>query len=489
MDVLSNSSEEFGTETRTDGRRILIDCSLSRFDGRPTGIPRVTLNYVRYGLAFGQRSGIGVVPVELTPDGLLCVRTLPEEGRLAGSSAAVPRLSVAVIGAKIGLELLRYIVRLTIAVLALLCALVPSRSLIRATNAVSHQLLTLRSNARAKLDRRGEDAVYVNAGAGDVVLCPSYWHDFDPEIYETLHARGAEICLVLHDIAPVTYPAYYDYPWRWKFEQRLARSLEYVTHYYCVSNKTRLDLTEFAAHRQKTIQASVAYNGFEPSAQLLPASGSRAHAALLDRRPWLMVGSLEPKKGYRDALAAFEALWAAGYQRPLLVVGGRGWMYDDIVETLEASRWLGDRLFWLDSVGDDELANFYRRAYALLFASYAEGFGLPLIEAASHGLPILARDMPTAREILGSHATFFADADQLIGNVKFMEDPATLEAAREKIERLVWFDWRSVVDSVLADILRRPEDRRTGTNLLDRSLMLPVRRAAIAEHKNLSASG
>jgi hypothetical protein len=85
---------------------------------------------VRYGLAFGQRSGIGVVPVELTPDGRLCVRTLPEEGRLAGSSAAVPRLSVAVIGAKIGLELHRYIVRLTIAVLALLCALVPSREVV-----------------------------------------------------------------------------------------------------------------------------------------------------------------------------------------------------------------------------------------------------------------------------------------------------------------------------------------------------------------------
>jgi hypothetical protein len=59
-----------------------------------------------------------------------------------------------------------------------------------------------------------------------------------------------------------------------------------------------------------------------------------------------------------------------------------------------------------------------------------------------------------------------------------MEDPATLEAAREKIEQLAWFDWRSVVDSVMADILRRLEDRRTGTNLLDRSLMLPVNRVA-----------
>jgi hypothetical protein len=78
-----------------------------------------------------------VVPVELTPDGRLCVRALPENERVAGSSAAAPQLSVVVIGAKIGLELLKSVVRLTIAVLALLYALLPIHSLIRATNAVS----------------------------------------------------------------------------------------------------------------------------------------------------------------------------------------------------------------------------------------------------------------------------------------------------------------------------------------------------------------
>jgi glycosyltransferase involved in cell wall biosynthesis len=470
----SPSLGAFSFQTRTGVARILIDCSLARFDGQPTGIPRVVLNYARHGRAFGQRSGISVVPVELAFDDRLRVRALPGEKLASANWATAPRTAVVVLTFKIFLEILRYFTRIAIAVLALLRAVVPSRALIKATRALSRRLQFLRPRMRLKLERIRRDVAHVNPGLGDVVLCPSLWHDIDSAVYETLHARGAEIIFVLHDIAPVTNPAYYYFPWRWKFEQRLARSLEYVAHYYCVSNKTLLDLTEFAAHRRKTIHASVAYNGFESLIEQAHTLAGTAYAALFQRRPWLMVGTLEPKKGYRDALAAFDVLWAGGYQRPLVVVGRRGWICDDIVETFQTSRWLGDRFFWFDAVGDAELATFYCQAHALLFASYVEGFGLPLLEAASHGLPILARDTPTPREILGSHGTFFTAADDLISGIKALEDPATLDAARERIKRLTWFDWCTVVESVMVDILRRPEERRTGVNLLDSSLILPV---------------
>jgi hypothetical protein len=74
---------------------------------------------------------------------------------------------------------------------------------------------------------------------------------------------------------------------------------------------------------------------------------------------------------------------------PLLIIGPRGWVCDDIVDIFETSSCLGDRLFWLDTVGDEELGTFYRAAHTVLFALYVERFGSPLLEAASHGLPIL----------------------------------------------------------------------------------------------------
>jgi glycosyltransferase involved in cell wall biosynthesis len=468
---------------RASVARILIDASLIRFDVQPTGIPRVVLNYIRHGRAFGQRNGIDLVLFELADDGRLRVRTLPgdepEREAVSGRTATAPLPDLRTAAAKVALELLRYLTRIAVAVLGLLGAVLPIRAIVKATHAGSLQLTAFRSWARQVVDggccqRDERDVVYVEPQAGDVVLCPGYWHDIDPAIYETLRARGAQIVFVLHDIIPVTHPAYYAYPWRWKFEQRLSRSLDYVSHYYCVSRKTLLDLAEFAALHKKTIRASVAYNGFEPLAEQASTGVGATHAPLLGRRPWLMVGTLEPKKGYREALAAFEALWAAGYQRPLVVIGRRGWMSDDIVETFEASRWVGCRLFTLDALEDEELAIFYRRAHALLFASFAEGFGIPLIEAASHRLPILARDTPTPREILGSHGTFFRTADDLANGIKSLEDPVTYAWAQQKVSQINWFDWRSVVDSVMADILRRPQERRRDANLLDPSLLVPL---------------
>jgi glycosyltransferase involved in cell wall biosynthesis len=101
-------------------------------------------------------------------------------------------------------------------------------------------------------------------------------------------------------------------------------------------------------------------------------------------------------------------------------------MCGDIVESFQASRWLGNCLFWFDDVADAALAAFYRRSHALLFAPLAEGFGLPLIEAASCSSPILARDTPTSREILRSHGVYFATADDMIGGVRSFEDAGAM---------------------------------------------------------------
>jgi glycosyltransferase involved in cell wall biosynthesis len=130
----------------------------------------------------------------------------------------------------------------------------------------------------------------------------------------------------------------------------------------------------------------------------------------------LMVGTLEPRKGHLQALQACSLLWQAGVQFNLLLVGAEGWQgvnaseRGPVVELLKALRghahWQR-RLFWLEDVDDQQLATLYARADGLLAASWDEGFGLPLIEAARFGLPALARDIPVFREVTGGRARFF----------------------------------------------------------------------------------
>jgi glycosyltransferase involved in cell wall biosynthesis len=133
-----------------------------------------------------------------------------------------------------------------------------------------------------------------------------------------------------------------------------------------------------------------------------------------------MVGTIEPRKGHLQALDAFERLWAQGLDVRLVIVGGEGWKglpdgarrtIPTLVARLRRHPELGRRLHWLQGISDEYLDRVYAASTCLLFASEGEGFGLPLIEAARHGVPLLARDLPVFREVAGAHAHYFSGAD------------------------------------------------------------------------------
>jgi glycosyltransferase involved in cell wall biosynthesis len=120
-----------------------------------------------------------------------------------------------------------------------------------------------------------------------------------------------------------------------------------------------------------------------------------------------MVGTLEPRKGHRQAIAAMERLWTDGVDASLVIIGQQGWNMDDLAKRIQEHPEHDERLFWLQGVSDEMLEEIYRSAHVLLAASEGEGFGLPLIEAARHGLPIIARDIPVFREVAGEQAYYF----------------------------------------------------------------------------------
>lgn len=121
----------------------------------------------------------------------------------------------------------------------------------------------------------------------------------------------------------------------------------------------------------------------------------------------MMVGTLEPRKGHALVLDAFEILWANGCNATLVIVGKTGWHVESLVNRIRTHLQWGKCLIWLNDATDERLSEMYSSFDGLIFASEAEGFGLPLIEAAHFGLPILARDIPVFREIADEHATYF----------------------------------------------------------------------------------
>jgi len=143
------------------------------------------------------------------------------------------------------------------------------------------------------------------------------------------------------------------------------------------------------------------------SSDSLPGDGGETLRRLQERTTFLMVGTVEPRKEHAQTLAAFERLWANGHDANLVIVGKQGWMVESLVERLRSHSEAGRRLFWLQGISDAYLERIHAASTCFVAGSLAEGFGLSLIEAARHRLPIIARDIPVFREVCGDHAFYF----------------------------------------------------------------------------------
>ena len=189
----------------------------------------------------------------------------------------------------------------------------------------------------------------------------------------------------------------------------------------------------------------------------LPDDANAVLMAIQQRPGFLMVGTLEPRKGHVQVLDAFEQLWGAGADINLVIVGKHGWMVESLMERMRGHHELGKRLFWLEGISDEYLEKVYAASTCLIAASYGEGFGLPLIEAAQHKLPIIARDIPVFREVAGEHAYYFqAATDQEL--VVALSDWLTIyaESKHPRSDDMALQTWKESAAQISQIIVGRP---------------------------------
>ncbi|GAB6036723.1 hypothetical protein JCM15519_12820 [Fundidesulfovibrio butyratiphilus] len=153
-------------------------------------------------------------------------------------------------------------------------------------------------------------------------------------------------------------------------------------------------------------------------------------AALKDLEPggyWLSVGTIEPRKN-QDKL--FEALARLPGERPLVLAGGRGWLMDDVAGRLD-DLGLSGRVRLTGYVSDAELAWLYANAFAFVYPSLFEGFGLPVLEAMSLGAAVVTSQASSLPEVAGDAALLVDPADPaaIAAAMARLEDDATLRAS------------------------------------------------------------
>jgi glycosyltransferase involved in cell wall biosynthesis len=107
----------------------------------------------------------------------------------------------------------------------------------------------------------------------------------------------------------------------------------------------------------------------------------------------LIVGTIEPRKGHKDVLDAFELLWKENIDYKLVIVGKPGWKTKKLQNRLQNHPLNKNKIFWYKNLNDELLIDMYNNCQGVIVSSYDEGFGLPLIEALGYQKPVLARNI------------------------------------------------------------------------------------------------
>ncbi len=272
---------------------------------------------------------------------------------------------------------------------------------------------------------------------------------------------GVRVYFVVYDLLPVLMPHVFP-PSATDGHEAWLKTITQFDGAICISHTVAADLKQwFNIHgsvRQRPFRIAWSHIGADVENSVptkgLPNDADRILATLSARTSFLMVGTIEPRKGHAQTLSAFEKLWNDEVDINLVIVGKQGWMVEHVIENIKHHPKLGKRLFWLEGISDEYLEKIYATSTCLIAASEGEGFGLPLIEAAQHKLPIIARDIPVFHEVAGNYCFYFTGNEpiDLAQAIKSWID-LFHQDQHPKSDDMPWLTWKESARKMM-DILQ-----------------------------------
>jgi len=299
-------------------------------------------------------------------------------------------------------------------------------------------MFDLRGQPIGRLDRpltAGAYVLWMALADCDVFFGANY---FLPRLHGAIARKRV---ITIHDLTYKRFPELLQKETLANLEAQMAREIAIADAIICVSESTRRDLLHYYAVDPSRAVAIHSGLGTPPSSE--PIEG-------LPSRYILFVSTIEPRKNLGALLDAYERL-RGEYDGSLVVVGKIGWKSESLLERLRAPG-----VVHLDYLRASQLATVYQNAEVFVFPSIYEGFGFPLLEAMSRGVPAIAARSSSLPEIGGDAALYFDDVDDLVAQLRrVLTDPALREqlASRGRA-RAAQFRWDTAAEQTLA-VLRR----------------------------------
>jgi glycosyltransferase involved in cell wall biosynthesis len=261
-----------------------------------------------------------------------------------------------------------------------------------------------------------------------------------------------KIFATVHGIEALLHPEAYTWLQKTNQVSGISRMILQKTHMIAVSQSIKDDLIKYTEVDPNLI--TVIHNGFTPPAKMTDLETVKNKYHLPDKYI-LSIGRIEPRKNQLSLIKAFEDIAIQEKDLHLVLAGKPGTDGADIIRRAKSSRFT-NRINILDYVPQDDLNTILNNAHIFAYPSLAEGFGIPILEAMSLGIPVLTSDGSACKEVAGN-AAVLVDPQSIEsikeGLKKMLQDEELLHKLSLKgQEQAKLFSWSKCVEETIATI-------------------------------------
>lgn len=252
---------------------------------------------------------------------------------------------------------------------------------------------------------------------------------------------GAKLSFMIHDAIPVEFPEFHSPASVKKFERKLGLVSKYADRIITISNSAKESVTSALEKFGPVPETDTAYLGVTVPQ---PLYAEFPEAIDLTRPYYVTVGTIEPRKNHSLLLDVWEALPENGPR--LVICGTRGWMNTSLFERLDRGV---QNVIELPNLSDETIAAVVAESQGLLFPTFAEGFGLPPVEALALGVRVFCSDIPVFYEILGDAPVYLPMSNHKAW-LRVLKDVPSADANKVQIEKFVVPTWDEHFNIVLS---------------------------------------
>ncbi|MBP5493821.1 MAG: glycosyltransferase family 4 protein [Lachnospiraceae bacterium] len=302
---------------------------------------------------------------------------------------------------------------------------------------------SIRSNVFIPFDGLDKDSIFFD--------CDTSWKTRTRRsfLYPLLKKKNVKIVTLIYDIINIDYPQFCDKSDVMNFVDYFGATLIYADKIIVTSKDVK----------DAIILRCINMNIESPEIDIIPLGGdfkkkenseenvqSSVKDIVSKGKYLLMVGTIEPRKNHKLLIETYQRFlrWKIHF----VFAGFSGQGMDKFFAELTTDPDYQNGIWHVDNASDDDIDYLYKNAYAMVFPSYIEGYGLPIIESFVREVPVIAADTNINHEIAGDRALFFEqDNSRELADIviDLLENESKYDSFRERVKGYVPKTWDDTV--------------------------------------------